>query len=273
MARNNPRAFTLIELLVVVSIIALLIALLLPALGSARESAKKTQCLANTNQLTIASHAFAADNRGDMPPRSDNGLGYGMYAIWLKSGAWRTGPGFERFGNFRRVGVLMSEGYSSAPELLYCGSMTERHPWLAAGKTRPDGAYSGWFYDSDRPASVSVMNMSYHYRETYLGREYESGGTYATSELSNTLNLDKHPTDLVVLADAFSDPLRGMTNAHLDGYNFSRLDGSASFYADKPGVIDQFNNGSVFNTNPLLVERSFESLRWGETVGIDLARP
>ena len=273
MARKCPRAFTLIELLVVISIIALLIALLLPALGSARESAKKMQCLANHNQLAVASHAFAVDNKGETPPRSDNGLGYGMYAIWLKSGAWSTGPEFERFERFRRVGVIMNEGYSNAPEILYCPSMTERHAWLAPKSLRPDGAYSGWFYDHDRPASVSVMNMSYHYRETYRGEAYESGATYTNAQLSKTLNIDKDPTDMVLLADAFSDPLRGLSNAHLDGYNFARLDGSASYYLDRGLQIDQLNNGNVFNTNPLLAERSFESFRWGELVGNDLAKP
>lgn len=67
------RGFTLIELLVVISIIAILIAILLPALGVARDSAKKTQCLVNLRQLATSSVAFAADNNGQTPPRSDNG--------------------------------------------------------------------------------------------------------------------------------------------------------------------------------------------------------
>jgi prepilin-type N-terminal cleavage/methylation domain-containing protein len=65
--RVHQMAFTLVELLVVIAIMGVLVALLLPAVQSAREAARKLQCVNQIPQLGLAVLNFESTNKA-LPP-------------------------------------------------------------------------------------------------------------------------------------------------------------------------------------------------------------
>ena len=78
--RHNDRAnvvrpgFTLVELLVVIAIIGVLVSLLLPAVNSAREAARRTQCVNNLRQVGLAVLNYENAER-EFPPSMQMGEG------------------------------------------------------------------------------------------------------------------------------------------------------------------------------------------------------
>ncbi len=121
-ARRGPTStsrvgFTLIELLVVIAIIALLIGILLPALGKARESAKRTQCLSGARQVNLMMQQYAVDSNGWLPflpltPAARNG-----YTVGDANGPFLTDQGayggVAGLFSLYQVGDGMGDGLSA----------------------------------------------------------------------------------------------------------------------------------------------------------------
>ncbi len=84
MPRATKTGFSLIELMVVITIIGLMMALLLPALQSAREAARRIQCISNLKQLGLGLQQYET-NYGVYPP-SMVLAGKGNTTTWV--GGW-----------------------------------------------------------------------------------------------------------------------------------------------------------------------------------------
>ncbi|QDT54758.1 Type II secretion system protein G precursor [Caulifigura coniformis] len=172
-SRSRHRGFTLIELLVVIAIIAILIALLLPAVQSAREAARMTQCRNNMKQLGLAMHNYHDVHRCFPPgylgfpglnctvavPHKP-GWGWGLYLLPYLD----QGPLYNKF-NFSS-GYLVCDNPQGPQANLAVGDPLNQRVLLAAfmcaTATDPNIAPS-------RDPSTTPNNPSSHAKSNYRG--------------------------------------------------------------------------------------------------------
>ncbi|MBN2377103.1 MAG: type II secretion system protein [Sedimentisphaerales bacterium] len=119
---KRTKGFTLIELLVVIAIIALLVSILLPALGRARELAKRVQCASQLKGIGNAFAMYQNDNRGQNPkPWTENTsnvyFGDGDQALYNDN----NGPASDTaYGYYAIKGFTNQNAKASVGLCLYC---------------------------------------------------------------------------------------------------------------------------------------------------------
>ena len=98
--------FTLVELLVVISIIAILMAILMPALGKAREQARRIVCANNLKTLALGDQMYADD--------SDNYHVPILNGLSPNSPLWFENPMFVKIVNMKgRKNTEAAKGYTA----------------------------------------------------------------------------------------------------------------------------------------------------------------
>ena len=189
MRRSRTGVFTLIELLVVIAIIAILAAMLLPALSSARESARDSNCKNKLKQLSLAAIMYAGDYR-DYLMWCDPAWGAGTVAsyggtVYDDSGLNQWGPTQTRCNKWwaRQTLLYIEPDFGRLPgdvKAFYCDSITDAYLTMTDAQITNYGklsyCYNGQLCNQIGSSSAEVRTTA------MLGSVANPSGTAAFSE-------------------------------------------------------------------------------------------
>lgn len=218
------RAFTLIELLVVIAIIAILAAILFPVFARAKEAAKRTSCLSNLRQITMATLMYENDADDRLPDRRDIKSALRGTATW----SW---PASDPRGGWATV-VLAP--YVHNADLWACpsvsGSAMAHLPSVEQVTESGISRYWLWRFDHMDPNTVELDNL--------WGKTPEQAVADLLAANEATIGQPQSTADIEFVVDPYfpnigvvSPTLRGLA-VHMGGRNRGFLDGHVHWQPD-----------------------------------------
>jgi prepilin-type N-terminal cleavage/methylation domain-containing protein/prepilin-type processing-associated H-X9-DG protein len=171
------RAFTLIELSIVIVIIAILIALLLPAIQSAREQARRTQCINNLLQLGIAMGNYSSTH-SVLPPGVVNQT---SPVVDLPSGyhfSWTVQilPYLDQRNLYRHFDINTSV-YAASNETLR-GTVVATFLCPSSPRAPSSSSYAGCHHDVEAP--IAEDNHGVLFLNSHVALDDIADGTAST---------------------------------------------------------------------------------------------
>jgi prepilin-type N-terminal cleavage/methylation domain-containing protein/prepilin-type processing-associated H-X9-DG protein len=196
MSPSTPRraGFSLLELLVVIGIIGILLALLLPAVMRARTAASRPLCASNLRQVGALLHAYANDNRGEIPACYGKGEP-ALPTTWCR-------PIIDRGGVALLVAAPVGtakQAYANDADLFVCpASAHDSDPMYR--RNRGSG-FLWWSYsqepDPKDPDEQGAIDYTYNYVPAG-GDWYWNGPNYSGTWFARVFpDLERHRTDQV----------------------------------------------------------------------------
>lgn len=293
----KKKAFTLVELLVVIAIIALLVSILMPALGRARELAKRVQCQSNLGALGRSIVMYEGEYRDKMPkpwrydhPQNNHSFGSGAQDMYRQDGDFnRVGTynkiyfmmpmwhslGYETYNSRQNVGLclyLLVKHEGADPKSFICPSAERDTEMILENITEAAQRLHGYMIEfwSDLNNFQSMYNLSYSYHDPWntYGVQEDSA---IMADKSNVFDTERG----VVRENALGPDMKPIPNNPPENTDWTDLEGANPMHGNSKNHRTEcqnvlFKNSSVKRSETPCVGMAGDNIytRWGGPTGM-----